>query len=240
MCILMFNDMFILQVLSIVTLFFFISTYNILTLWYLAGIYLVLLGWWLLLDDGDIFIGFLWVIDLGVGLIFFIFILHYSTFLHQKAILNKSSREFSFIIFAMFFIYTFLYFFVNPIDVDYAKGFTKTWFFFLSWYDYYDFFYSVIVTDLNLLREIYFYNNSFEFFLINFMLFYGIVSSILLCFLIKRVFSFLNYSQLVNYKLINYTNSTYFIRNQNFIKQQATSTGTRVWLKTKNLMLYWF
>ena len=86
--------MFILQVLSIVTLFFFISTYNILTLWYLAGIYLVLLGWWLLLDDGDIFIGFLWVIDLGVGLIFFIFILHYSTFLHQKAILNKSSREF--------------------------------------------------------------------------------------------------------------------------------------------------
>jgi hypothetical protein len=237
MCILMFNDMFILQVLSIVTLFFFISTYNILTLWYLAGIYLVLLGWWLLLDDGDIFIGFLWVIDLGVGLIFFIFILHYSTFLHQKAILNKSSREFSFIIFAMFFIYTFLYFFVNPIDVDYAKGFTKTWFFFLSWYDYYDFFYSVIVTDLNLLREIYFYNNSFEFFLINFMLFYGIVSSILLCFLIKRVFSFLNYSQLVNYKLINYTNSTYFIRNQNFIKQQATSTGTRVWLKTKNLKL---
>ena len=231
MCILMFNDMFILQVLSIVTLFFFISTYNILTLWYLAGIYLVLLGWWLLLDDGDIFIGFLWVIDLGVGLIFFIFILHYSTFLHQKAILNKSSREFSFIIFAMFFIYTFLYFFVN------TKGFTKTWFFFLSWYDYYDFFYSVIVTDLNLLREIYFYNNSFEFFLINFMLFYGIVSSILLCFLIKRVFSFLNYSQLVNYKLINYTNSTYFIRNQNFIKQQATSTGTRVWLKTKNLKL---
>ena len=229
--------MFILQVLSIVTLFFFISTYNILTLWYLAGIYLVLLGWWLLLDDGDIFIGFLWVIDLGVGLIFFIFILHYSTFLHQKAILNKSSREFSFIIFAMFFIYTFLYFFVNPIDVDYAKGFTKTWFFFLSWYDYYDFFYSVIVTDLNLLREIYFYNNSFEFFLINFMLFYGIVSSILLCFLIKRVFSFLNYSQLVNYTLINYTNSTYFIRNQNFIKQQATSTGTRVWLKTKNLKL---
>ena len=215
--------MFILQVLSIVTLFFFISTYNILTLWYLAGIYLVLLGWWLLLDDGDIFIGFLWVIDLGVGLIFFIFILHYSTFLHQKAILNKSSREFSFIIFAMFFIYTFLYFFVNPIDVDYAKGFTKTWFFFLSWYDYYDFFYSVIVTDLNLLREIYFYNNSFEFFLINFMLFYGIVSSILLCFLIKRVFSFLNYSQLVNYKLINYTNSTYFIRNQNFIKQHSVT-----------------
>ena len=64
--------MFILQILSFTTLLFFVSTYNILTLWYLAGIHLIILGSWLLLDDGDIFIGFLWVIDLGVGLVFFI------------------------------------------------------------------------------------------------------------------------------------------------------------------------
>jgi len=167
----MFNDMFILQILSFVTLTFFVSTYNILTLWYLAGIYLVLLGWWLLMDDGDIFIGFLWVIDLGVGLVFFIFILHYSTFLHQKANVDKSSRELCFILFSIFFLFFFLFFFSNPIDINYTTGFSKTWFFFISWYDYYDFFFSSIVTDLNLLREIYFYNNSFEFFLINFMLF---------------------------------------------------------------------
>lgn len=225
--------MFILQVLSFVTLLFFVSTYNILTLWYLAGIYLIILGLWLLLDDGDIFIGFLWVIDLGVGLVFFIFILHYSTFLHQKSNLDKSSREVSFILFALFFLSSFFYFFINPVDVDYTKGFCKTWFFFISWYDYYDFFLSNITTDLNLLREIYFYNNSFEFFLINFMLFYGIVSSILLCFLIKRVFSFLNFNQLMNYDMLNQVNSVYFIRNQNFLKQQATSTGTRVWIKKK-------
>lgn len=233
----MFNDMFCLQTLSLVTLFFFVSTFNILTLWYLAGIYLVLLGIWLFLDDSDIFVGFLWVIDLGVGLVFFIFILHYSTFLHQKANVDKSSREFCFILFSSFFLYFFFFFFTNPIDVDYVKGFAKTWFFYLSWYDYYDLFYSNTVTDLNLLRELYFYNNSFEFFLINAMLFYGIISSILLCFLIKRVFSFLNYNQLVNYDMLSYTNSTYFIRNQNFIKQQATSTGTRVWLKTKKVRL---
>ena len=76
-----------------------------------------------------------------------------------------------------------------------------------------------------------------NFFLINGMLFYGIIASILLCFLIKRVFSFLNYNQLINYELLNYTNATYFIRNQNFIKQQATSTGTRVLLKTKKVRL---
>lgn len=233
----MFNDMFIIQSLSLITLLFFVSTYNILTLWYLAGIYLVLLGLWLLLDDGDIFVGFLWVIDLGVGLVFFIFILHYLTFLHQKASIDKSSREFCFILFAIFFLYFFLYFFSNPIDIDYVKGFINSWFFYISWYDYYDLFYSNIITDLNLLREIYFYNNSFEFFLINFMLFYGIISSILLCFLIKRIFSFLNYSQFVNHDLLSFTNATYFIRNQNFIKQQATSTGTRVWIKKKKIKI---
>jgi len=233
----MLNEMFFVQTLAFITLSFFTNTFNTLTLWYLAGIYLVLLGFWLLLDDGDIFIGFLWVIDLGVGLVFFIFILHYSTFLHQKANMSKSSRELCFIMFAAFFIFAFLFFFVNPVDIDYTKGFNKAWFFFISWYDYYDFFFSQIITDLNLLREIYFYNNSFEFFIINFMLFYGIVTAILLTFLIKRIFSFINYSQLVNYEMVKHVNSTYFIRNQNFLKQQATSTGTRVWSKKKHTKL---
>lgn len=233
----MLNDVFLIQSLSIITLLFFISTYNILTLWYLAGIYLVCLGMFLMLDDGDIFVGFLWVIDLGVGLIFFIFILHYSTFLHQKSVLNKTSREFSFILTFLIFLFNFFYFFNNPVDSTYVKGFEKSWFFLLSWYDYYDFYYSSTITDLNLLREIYFYNNSFEFFLINFMLLYGIITSILICFLLKRVFSFLHFNQLVNFKLLNNTNSVFFIRNQNFLKQQSTSTGTRVWLKKKNIKL---
>ena len=72
----MLNELLIIQVFALIVLIFFVNTFNIITLWYLAGIYLVLLGILLLLDDGDIFIGFLWVIDLGVGLVFFIFILH--------------------------------------------------------------------------------------------------------------------------------------------------------------------
>ena len=96
----MLNELFILQILSIMTLIFFINSINIISLWYLAGIYLITLGLILLLDDADIFVGFLWVIDLGVGLIFFIFILHFSNFLHQKSFFDLSSR------------YLFLYFFI--------------------------------------------------------------------------------------------------------------------------------
>lgn len=229
--------MFILQLLSVITLVFFISTYNILTLWYLAGLYLILLGLWMFLDDGDIFIGFLWVIDLGVGLVFFIFILHYSTFLHQKVNIEKSGRELSFAVFGIIFISSYFLFLTQPFDVNFSKGFSKTWFFFISWYDYYDFFFSQTVTDLNLLREIYFVNNSFEFFIINFVLFYGILASILLSFFIKRVFSLMNSHQLLSTPFLSKTNSTFFIRSQDFIQQQSTTSGARVWKKSKNLPL---
>jgi hypothetical protein len=55
----MLNEMFILQSLAFMTLIFFTQTANLITLWYLAGIYLVILGFYILLDDGDILVGFL-------------------------------------------------------------------------------------------------------------------------------------------------------------------------------------
>ena len=65
----MFNELVILQILTFITLYYFINTFNILTLWYLGGIYLVLLGLWLLLDDGDIFRVDSWTqVMLGQGL----------------------------------------------------------------------------------------------------------------------------------------------------------------------------
>jgi hypothetical protein len=60
------------------------------------------------------------------------------------------------------------------------------------------------------------------------MLFYGIFIAINLSFLIKRFFNFLTFSQLKNFNFLTEMNSIFFIRNQNFLKQQNTSTGARV------------
>jgi hypothetical protein len=84
---------------------------------------------WFLLDDGDILVGFLWVIDLGVGLIFFIFILHYTTFLHQKATLNKAAREVLFLSLAGLFFLMFFYFFGHPVDPNALATHDRTWVF---------------------------------------------------------------------------------------------------------------
>lgn len=138
-----------------------------------------------------------------------------------------------FFFFTLFFISLFFYFFAAPMSYDFNTYLKKIWFFFVTWYDYYTIFNSYSITELQLLREIYFYNNSFIFFLINFILFYGIFSAIILCFLIRKVFVFLNYSQLKNLNLLEEINSTFFIRNQNFLRQQSVSAGTRVWVKKK-------
>ena len=132
--------MIILQTITFSVLVFFVNVLNILTLWYLAGLYLVLLGWVMLLDDADIFIGFLWVIDLGVGLIFFIFILHYSTFLHQKSNLDKTSRELSFMTLLLLTLISILTLVPSCVPTSTTKGEQLSWAFSVNWYDYYDIF----------------------------------------------------------------------------------------------------
>ena len=80
---------------------------------------------------------------------------------------------------------------------------------------------------MNLLKETYFILNSFEFFIINFSLFFGLITAILLFFMIQRIFNFLNYSQIKNTPILSKLNSSFFIRNKNFITQSNTPIVTK-------------
>lgn len=200
---------------------------------YTSGIYLILLGILLLLNDSDIYTGFLWVIDLGVGLVFFIFILHFTSFLFQKSTLNLSFRHFVFIYSVLVSISILVYYYANPADNTSYGDLSKTWQFKLSYLDYYMILNSNEVTDLNTLRDTYFVLNTFEFYIVNFSLFYGLVASIVLCFLVQRIFNFLNYSQIINIEVLKKTQGGFFIRNQNFMTQQNTSATVRAWIKPK-------
>ena len=203
------------------------------TLWYLSGFYLIFLGLFLFLNDVDILVGFLWVIDLGVGLIFFIFIIYFTNFLHQKTNFDISNRLFFFSIIIILFLFLFFWIFSNPSKGNFNIYLKTNWFFYISWYNYYNLNSTFNVSELQLLREIYFYNNSFEFFLINFALFYGLIASIVFSFLLKKIMVYLSYSQIKNIHILSNFNTVFFIRNQNFLAQQNTASGTRVWIKKK-------
>lgn len=79
-----------------------------------------------------------------------------------------------------------------------------------------------------MLKYLYFSCNSFEFFLINYSLFFGLVSSILACFLLKRFYTKILFSQITESKSLENINSSFFIRNQNFYYQQNVHQSTRV------------
>jgi hypothetical protein len=230
----LFNDIFLLEILILLSILFYTCSTNLLILLYTGFLYLMLVGTLALINDADIYIGFLWVIDLGVGLVFFIFILHFTSFLFQKSFFNLSARHFFTLLLTTLSITVLYYFISSPTDNSFNGDLLKTWFFKISYMDYYLIYNSSEVTDLNTLRDTYFCLNGFEFFIVNFSLLFGLLAAILICFLIQRVFNFLNYSQIINYRLLHSNTSGFIIRNQNFTTQQSTFSSINQWSKTKS------
>ena len=203
-------------------------------LWYTAGLYLVFIGLYSMINDSDIYIGFLWVIDLGVGLVFFIFILHFTSFLHQKTYFNISNKILTISSYILLTTLLYFYFFSYNVDSHFNGDLAKTWNFHVTHIDYYSILHTSEVTELNLLRDSYFILNTFEFFIINFSLFFGLISAILLYFLIQRVFNILNYSQIIDANTLTNIESSFFIRHQNFTNQQNMPQSVRLWKKTRS------
>jgi len=161
--------------------------------------------------------------------------LHFIPFLHQKSNFNFTKKQLLSYNLLILFVLFYLYFFSFNIDSSTNADLNKTWFFHVSYLDYYFIYFTHEITELNLLRETYFLINGFEFFLINFSLFFGLITAILLCFMIHRIFNFLNYAQIKNIKLLHHLDSGFFIRNQNFVSQSNAPIVTKTWTRKKNL-----
>ena len=230
---LIFNDILALEVLTTIILIFYVTSINLLTLLYVGGVYLLLISFFLFLNDLDIYVGFLLVIDLGVGLVFFIFILHFTSFLYQKSAFNIANRYYIYA--SVFFSSLLVFMYYNALAlVNFnIRDFFKVWFYKLVYTDYYLIYNASEVTELNLLLDSYFNLNTWEFFIINFHLLFGLISAIILFFLLHRVFNFLNYSQLVNFSIVSNLDSNFFIKSQSLLNQTSTRGFTSVWVKPK-------
>lgn len=231
-----FNDYVILETLILLSIIFYTTNTNIMMLLYTAGLYLILIGIFCLISDADIYVGFLWVIDLGVGLIFFIFILHFTSFLSQKSPVNLSARHFTIsYCLLIFFVFYYYYFSFSAPQNTYAD-FSKLWFFKVNSLDYYMVYFSQEVTELNTLKDSYFLANGFEFFIVNFSLLFGLLTSIFLCFMLHRIFNFLNFSQILNANSLTMVDTGFFIRNQSYSSQVNTTATAVAWSKNRGVL----
>jgi hypothetical protein len=228
----MLNEVLSLELTLLAIVAFLVQVQEIASMWYLGGLYLFVLGFNLLRQGGDIWVGFLWVIDLGVGLIFFIFILHLANFLTQKTYFNIATRSLLWAGGVVIFLGKYLSLLSMPVSLRGDVTFGRS--FWVSWYDYYEFFAAALTSDLGILKEMYFVTNSFEFVLINFMLLYGILTAITLAFGLKRLFSRWHAESFMRDESFRRTDATFLIRTQNLITQQQQTTDTRVWKKQRN------
>lgn len=228
-----FTDYLFLDMITLLITFYFSLSFNITLLLFIACTFLLITGVTFLIKDLDIFIGFLWVIDLGVGLIFFIFILHFSAFLQQKSVFNSTSKQFFYIFLLTIFTLFYFYFFSKSKDSSIDSQLEKVWFLDVVCFNFFSTIFNNDTGVLLMIKHCYFTCNSFEFFLINYSLFFGLMCSILSCFLIKRFYIKLVLSQIEESKTFENVTSGFFIKNQNFFSQQNVCQITRLWMKLK-------
>jgi len=228
-----FNEVFAIQFILLLLTYLFIFSTNLLVIWYVAGLLLVVLGFLMLLDNNDIFIGFLWLIDLGVGLVFLIFIFHFSNFLYKKISVRVNFFK-KLILGLILSLFILILLYVNQYSHSSKNELFQIKQFLITWYDYFLIFNNYHKTDLNLLRELYFFNNSWEFILINFLVLYGIFTSIVFFFILKKIFTNINFASYRNINILNLNTSFLYIRNQNLINQQDEGASLKVWIKRGN------
>jgi len=230
----MFNEYIFVQISIIIILFFLFWLTDIYNLLIISFVYLLLISLLTLYLDIDILISFLIIIDLGVFLILFAFLLHLSKFLTFKNIYDLSFKN----IFIFCTTLTFLLIYNYCVNFYTSYNFNKiiefTWFFFISYMDFYYIWNTVINSDMHLLKEIYFHTNSIEFIIISIFLTIGIL---VLYFLLNFIIIYIlkcNLFNNINLKKLNKNTSITFFKIQNYTKQINTSASSRVWTKIKH------
>ncbi len=189
-----------------------------------------------LYHDSDVLVAFLLVIDLGIFFILITFVIHLSKFLVNKNYTDITFRNLFYINILFFFLFLVLYVLNFSNDYNFNKMIENIWFFYISYYNYYDFSTAVLNSDMQLYKEIYFHLNNFEFFIVSIGIYFGIITSLVIFNLINKSILKNNLTLVNNIKKYNRANSTYFSKYQDIIKQIYLPATTRIWSKHKK----WF
>lgn len=230
----MFNEYIFIQFLIVLFLFLFFFNYEQFFLIINAIIFLILISIYAWLEDLDILINFLLIIDLGLFLILFVFIINsinlFSFF--------KSNINFT-IFFNIFILFIVCWFFFKIFFQNFNSTFYIINLFVILYQDWFFLFQLLFFTDLQLLSEIYFNFNFFEFIIMNIIIYLTIIFVYYITYfnVIKNAFNFkFSFFLFLKKKIIN---NTFFLKNQQFQKQLITPIKTRVWTKLiKNNSIY--
>ena len=229
----LFNDFLLFQILLILILLLINTNIELLFIIFNSIIYLCLITCYSLLHDADILINFLLIIDLGVFFILLAFTLNFINLFTQVLLSNQLSRN----LVVIFFISGLCLVVQYCISYTSYDSFTlylqMNWFFTLIYYNWFNLLYTIYFSDLQLLSEVYFFFNLFEFVIMNIIIYVTIFIVYLGIHILYWLKMYIYYYQL---RFLIYTHqhqSHYFFKIQNMQNQILVRGSTRLWLKNK-------
>lgn len=229
----LFNEYTVLQIISLISIFFLFWTSDVFTTIIIGVFYLLVMSLIALYLDSDVVISFVMVIDLGVFFIMFAFILHLTKFLTTKMLYKFSYKNLLYSSFIALFMFIYVYAINFNTNIDFNKTIEYSWFFFISYYNYYNISQTIFNSDMQLLKEIYFHINSCEFFIISILVYLGLVTSSVVFNMMKSLFIKNNLKLLNNLNKYSRANSSHYFKHQNFIKQSMAKANSKIWNKRK-------
>lgn len=223
----MLNDSTLFQILLMLSLLFIMNSSDLFFLIVNSIFYLLIISAYAWLNDFDVFVNFLVIIDLGLFFIFFIFFVSNSNLFTSKLSNTPTTPQLILWFTTLLVLNLFVAFASEESSIGgvaYPALIT-----FFDWYSVLGFVFSA---DLQLMSELYFNFNLFEFIIMNFYIYLSL-------FLVYYFFSMpiisdsiqflLNLNNSFFYKLIDFSN---FVKFQDFEKQRNSVESVRVWSKT--------
>lgn len=225
----MINDYIIIQSTILVLIYLIYNNSDITNTVIIGIIYLILNSFILFIEDSDILTSFLLIIDLNVFFILLSVSINFIKFLYNNYNINISFKYFyKYLLLLIFFIFYIVFFNYN-IDYNFNKIIEISWLFYINLYNFYSIKYSILNSDLHILREVYFNFNNLEFFIITIFIYFSIITVYgVVFFLIKTLNYYKNFELYINFNFYK-NKSTYFYKFQDSIKQINTKSNLKIW-----------
>lgn len=213
LCVFLFNEFLLIQLILLLLLFFVVLASDYVFVLLNSVLFLVVSGLLLWLLELDVYVNFLMVIDLGV---FFVLIALLVNFISLFQSYNSLNPSFIFFLLSLsFFFFLKLQLVASPSNLMHIT--------FYNWFSIYSLNY---FTDLQILSDVYYLFNSFEFIYMNFYL-YLTIFAVYLYFNLKRAAE-LNLNLKVS-SYLTHGNSSVLMKQQDFHKQAQQLSTVRVW-----------
>ena len=216
-------DVLSIQFIIFLVLFFIYFSVDLFFLILNSTFFLFLLAVYTWNFEGDLFINFLIIIDLGLYFLFYVFFLHYSNLFTAVSKLTTSLYNISYYVILAIFL------FFMPAEISAGLEIYLILHNQISFYNWYSILNLLFSADLQFLAELYFGFNFTEFILMNFYIYIVLLLVYYLISTTSIVLFIITICSHISLNTLSYSTFSALLKYQDLERQKNTTEAVRVW-----------